>query len=175
MKKILIASILGILFLTGCENKDSFDDTTTTTERTKFVTKSTKSTTETTTETTTVDSKEYEDNFKKKCKTYKYKDIFRNAEEYDGSFIKVKGEVVQVLEDESSYDIRLNMTKGKYGYWDDTIYIVLSKKNVKKRILEDDIITVWGTLKGLYSYESVLGSSVTLPLVHGTYAEINED
>lgn len=135
----------------------------------------TKTTTTSTTKTLSVEEQnEFENNFKSKCKTYNYKDIFRNAEKYDGEYIKVKGKVVQVLEDTLSYNVRLDMTKDKYGFWDDTIYISLIKSNVDTRILEDDIITVWGTLGGLYSYEAVSGATITLPLIHGFFAEINE-
>lgn len=37
------------------------------------------------------------------------------------------------------------------------------------KILEDDIITIWGECDGLYSYESVLGSKVSLPKIDVKY------
>ena len=40
------------------------------------------------------------------------------------------------------------------------------------RILEDDIITIWGECDGLYSYESVLGSKVSLPKIDVKYYSI---
>jgi len=41
------------------------------------------------------------------------------------------------------------------------------------RILEDDIITIWGECDGLYSYESVLGSKVSLPKIDVKYYSID--
>ena len=41
------------------------------------------------------------------------------------------------------------------------------------RILEDDIITICGECDGLYSYESVLGSKVSLPKIDVKYYSID--
>ena len=41
------------------------------------------------------------------------------------------------------------------------------------RILEDDIITIWGECDGLYSYESVLGSKESLPNIDVKYYSID--
>lgn len=41
------------------------------------------------------------------------------------------------------------------------------------RILEDDIITIWGECDGLYSYESVLESKVSLPKIDVKYYSID--
>lgn len=41
------------------------------------------------------------------------------------------------------------------------------------RILEGDIITIWGECDGLYSYESVLGSKVSLPKIDVKYYSID--
>lgn len=42
------------------------------------------------------------------------------------------------------------------------------------KILDDDIITVYGTVVGDYSYETVMGAEVTLPWVHSDILDTSE-
>lgn len=113
---------------------------------------------------------------KEKCKKYEYKTIFRYAEDYVGKHAKFTGEVVQIMDDSyansSRYVLRVNVTKDKYGYYDDTIYVVYEPLENSTRILEDDIIVVYGVLNGLETYTTVLGSEITIPRVNSEYIEI---
>ena len=67
----------------------------------------------------------YFDEYKQKCNTYSYKEIFRNSDNYKGKFAKFIGEVVQVLDSDDYYSIRLNVTKDQYGYYDDTMMVIM--------------------------------------------------
>ena len=81
------------------------------------------------------------------CKTYKYKDIARNPDKYYGKRAKFKGEVVQVVEGYFDTTLRVDVTKGKYGIYTDTMYVVYTpESSTEDRILEDDIITIYGEL-----------------------------
>jgi len=51
--------------------------------------------------------------------------------------------------------------------------VVASKTDSGSRILEDDIVTFYGTYGGLYSYESVMGATITVPLVLAQYMDLN--
>ena len=51
-------------------------------------------------------------------------------------------------------------TKGNY---DDVVYVTYERPNSDKRILEDDRVTIYGECNGLYTYETIMGGSVTLP------------
>lgn len=118
--------------------------------------------------------KDYINEYKQLCKTYDYKTIFRYSEEYKGKDVKYTGKVVQVIEGSISNSYRVNVTKDKWGYYDDTIYVTfIDLDGSTPRILEDDIITFYGTLSDLYTYETVLGASVTIPSVTATYIDIN--
>ena len=55
----------------------------------------------------------------------------------------------------------------QYG-WDDTVWVNYSGS----RVLEDDIIQVWGTVDGRRTYETVLGASVTIPELTSLVLEI---
>lgn len=109
-----------------------------------------------------------------KCKTYKYKDIARNPNKYKGKRMQFKGEVIQVQEGFfNQVTLRVNVTKGEYDIWEDTIWVDYTyKDDNESKILEDDIITFYGEFQGQKSYTSVLGSSVTIPQVEAKYIDI---
>ncbi len=113
--------------------------------------------------------------FKESCQTYTFEQMARNPENFKGTNVKVTGEVVQALFGTSSVDLRVNITKeGTYTtYYTDTIYVTYYPEEGEDKILEDDIITVYGTSQGDYTYTSTLGTPVTLPLIYGKYIEIN--
>ena len=99
----------------------------------------------------------------------------RNPENFKGTNVKVTGEVIQALYGSEGIDLRVNITKeGNYAtYYTDTIYVVYYPEEGEDKILEDDIITIYGTAQGDYTYTSTLGGPITLPLVYGKYIEIN--
>ena len=120
------------------------------------------------------EEKNYITNYKNSCQTYDYETIFRYAEDYEGENVKYTGKVVQVIETETLFVYyRVNVTQDEWGSYDDTVYVSYMPDEDSPRILEDDIITFYGTLSGLYTYESVLGASITIPEVSAKYIDIN--
>lgn len=117
----------------------------------------------------TITAKQY----KKKCKWISYKKLARTPDKYEGKKVKFTGKVIQVIEDTYSTSYRIEVTKGSYGIWDDVVYVEYDG-NPSKRILEDDIVTFYGEFDGLYSYESVLGASITVPSVEAKYIVLNK-
>lgn len=91
-----------------------------------------------------------------------YEQLSRNPDDYRDKKVKFTGSVLQVIEGTyGSNSIRL-ATNGGY---DDVILANYSTDIIDFRLLEDDEITIYGVSKGLKSYETVLGSSVTLPYI----------
>lgn len=115
---------------------------------------------------------EYETTYKEDCKKYTYDQIARDPDDYKGKMGKFTGEVIQVLEDGNRVHMRIDITKTRWGYID-TIYVVYTKKAGESRILEDDIVTIWGKLDGTYTYESIFGQEITLPLFWAEYLTVN--
>ena len=121
--------------------------------------------------------------YKKQCETYDYKTISHYPDEYKGKKAKFTGKVMQVINsssDKITY-YRINVTKKEYQYidyesWDDTIYVTYfifsHNKDLDARILEDDIVNVYGELDGLESYESVSGQTITIPAFDAEYIEL---
>lgn len=117
---------------------------------------------------------EQEESFKDSCKSYSYDEIARDPDSYYMKPCVFTGKVVQVMEDGDDSALRVNVTKTSYSY-DDTIYVYYFSdvKKDNKRILEDDIVTIYGYSYGLMSYESVMGAKITIPSVIAQCVEIN--
>lgn len=84
-----------------------------------------------------------------------YDDLFRYNERHVGKTVRYVGKVLQVQEKEClifcdendrGYILRVAVTRGSYGFWDDPIWVDYLGT---QRFLEDDIVTVWGVVEGL--------------------------
>ena len=91
-----------------------------------------------------------------------YDQLARTPDKYEGEKIKFKGEVLQVMEEDGTVTIRLAVN----GNYDDVIIGGYDSDLVDSRVLEGDTITIYGESGGLYSYDAVLGNSVTIPLIY---------
>ena len=135
---------------------------------------------EPTTEKPTEDPKVVEEEFKNSCETIDFETLSRNPDKYKSNNYKLEGKVIQVMESAwgDTVELRINITKKTYKYidsvtWSDTIYATVEIPGGEDRLLEDDIITFWGTCDGMYTYESVLGSSISLPKIDIKHYELN--
>ncbi len=104
--------------------------------------------------------------------TVSYDDLMRSNENYVGKIIYYRGKIIQVREDyNDEYTLRVATKESEYvGYSDNIIWV-----NYKgKRLLEDDIIDVWGKVKGLKSYTGLLGDQVTIPEIDSLNVELSQ-
>lgn len=113
------------------------------------------------------------------CETIDYKTLSRNPDKYKGDHFKFTGEVIQVLDSDSWFDnattLRINVTKVDSEYidmWEDTIVCTVTIPEGQDRILEDDIITIYGDCYGLYTYTSIFGQKISIPRIDIKYYEI---
>ncbi|WP_239257066.1 hypothetical protein [Listeria ilorinensis] len=84
----------------------------------------------------------------------------KNADTYAGEPYYLKGEVIQAMEDGGMTLFRVNITQSEYGYWTDTVAVIYFGAT---DAVQDDIIEVYGTVYGNYSYTSTLGAELTIP------------
>ena len=99
--------------------------------------------------------------WKESAEEIPYETLFRYAEDHKGKRVYYRGKVVQVIERRGDFQLRVNVTPGDYGFWDDTVFLRYDDAPV--RILEDDIIAFVGGMNGTVTYESVLGGNITIP------------
>ncbi len=88
-----------------------------------------------------------------------YDQLARTPNDFIGFKIKFKGKVIQVLEGDDIVQIRLAVNKN----YDTILYCEYEKSLVSSRVLEDDIITIYGVSTGLLSYKSTMGGTITIP------------
>lgn len=121
-----------------------------------------------------VENTETKEEYMNSCAVYAYKDIARNPNTYKGKRAKLTGEVIQVQQEGNEIAIRVNITK-KDGYYDDTILTGYKyADDYEDRVLEGDIITIYGELAGTVTYTSVLGADVTVPAIKTKYLVIQK-
>lgn len=109
------------------------------------------------------------------CTEIAYEDLARNPDKYKGQAFVFTGKVIQVAEPTygNTVSLRINVTKGEYS-WSDTIFATVELSKSEDRILEDDILTIYGDCEGLYTYESIVGRQVSLPSIDIRYFSINK-
>lgn len=64
-------------------------------------------------------------------------------------------------DDDDSVQIRLAVNSD----YDQVLLCSIDNSSLKTRLLEDDIITIYGYSGGDISYEAVLGNEITIPMV----------
>lgn len=94
--------------------------------------------------------------------TLAYDEMARNGNKHKGEKLQISGKVIQV-QDSDDGGAMLRVATSADGY--DDIYLVQIDSNdwENHRLLEDDIITIYGDVYGLYSYESTFGGKITVP------------
>ena len=133
-----------------------------------------------TTSTSSYLTKESRSSYISKCTTIDYTSLARNPNQYKGNDYKFTGEVIQAMNDDpENVVLRVNVTPKTYTYsketyYEDTILVYYQySSSYESKILEDDIITIYGQSMGTYTYEAVLGNSVTIPAILAMYIDIN--
>ena len=113
-----------------------------------------------------------EDEYRQQCQTYTYDEIARYPDNYEKKLAKFTGEVVQILRDGNDLQMRVDVTTSSYGYTD-TVYVFYTTTN-NDNILEGEIITMYGELRGMQEYETVLGTRVSIPRIYVKYIDLNK-
>ena len=111
------------------------------------------------------------------CEEIDYKDLARSPETNKYKNIKFTGKIIQVMEEDGMALLRVNTKKYKYysgeiDYTDDTIAVLVEKNDKNNRFLEDDIVEFYGVTGGLYTYETVVGSELSIPVIVDVYHKL---
>lgn len=102
---------------------------------------------------------------------YSYNTIARDSESFKDTKVKFRGKVLQEGDSgEGISYIRLAVDSN----YDTVLFVTYTSDQVSVRILEDDILTIYGTVVGDYSYETVMGATMTLPWVHSDMIDTSE-
>lgn len=121
-----------------------------------------------------------EDDYKAECQTVDYKELCRYPEKYEGTKIVVKVKVSQIIDANFSGSEKAWRTytdNSGYGLYADDEYYMLDKRGGDAvKILDDDIITVYGEFTGLEKITRALTSTTDeLPRVEVKYADLVDE
>lgn len=121
-----------------------------------------------------------EDDYKAECQTVDYKELCRYPEKYEGTKIVVKVKVSQIIDANFSGSEKAWRTytdNSGYGFYADDEYYMLDKRGGDAvKILEDDIINVYGEFTGLEKITRALTSTTDeLPRIEVKYADLVEE
>jgi len=107
---------------------------------------------------------------KSRAITIPYDDLMRHNEQYVGQIVYYRGKLVQVVSSYGDvYTLRLATKQTQYlGYSDDIVWINYNGE----RLLEKDIVDVWGKVKGLQAYSALFGNQVTIPEIDALFTEL---
>ena len=120
-------------------------------------------------------SSDSKDEYINRCHPVDYESVARNPNNYKNSYITFRGTVVQVIEGATEgATVYLRVNQDNEDIWSsDTWFIEYKPSPNESRILEDDIITVYGVCTGLYTYKALLGQQVTIPSMTMKYYELD--
>lgn len=93
-----------------------------------------------------------------------YDQLARTPDEFENDKLTMTGQVVQVMEDDDNDTSNLRVAID--GNFDNIVVVGIKNSNLNNsHILEDDLITFYGTSRNLISYDSTLSGQITVPAV----------
>jgi tetratricopeptide (TPR) repeat protein len=99
----------------------------------------------------------------KKAVRLSYGQLKKNPDSHAGTFVKYNGKIFSIREYGGKTEMQVNVTNHGYGFWDDQIMVVYSGPT---ELEENRMVTFYGTVVGGYTYQSVAGWNMTVPLVN---------
>lgn len=109
-------------------------------------------------------------------KTIPYEKLARYPDKYKGKALKIYGQVIQVMQDEDNeneVELRVSTKNDGYGWYDDVVYVGYTYKTNDKKILEDDMVTIYGLSAGTVTYESTNSGNITIPAMLASVIDIH--
>lgn len=121
-----------------------------------------------------------ESDYRGQCRSVNYKELCRYPEKYQGEKVTVKVKVQQILDAglfSTDKAWRALTDNGGYGWYaDDEYYIIDKRSSDAVKILEDDIVIVYGEFTGLEKITRALtGNTDELPRIEVKYADLVDD
>ncbi len=98
-----------------------------------------------------------------------YDDLARNPDDNEGENVTLSGTIIQVLEGTSSSQYRLAVDDD----YNNIVLIDIPEELLESRVLEDDVLTIYGESEGTVDYESTMGGNITVPFVSVDKFETN--
>ncbi len=98
------------------------------------------------------------------------KELEKNPKKYKGMRVKYQGEILRIMEYRGVTDIIVDVTKDEQRSEDSVFVWYFGTTDA----LENDVVQIWGEVRGSYIYTSVAGWKITLPLVRAEFIDLIE-
>lgn len=109
---------------------------------------------------------------KRRAQPIAYQALARAPRSHVGALVTMRGKVVQAAESYGHATLRIDVTRGQYDIWSDTVYVEYKRQSDSEpRILEKDVVAIWGKFEGIKTYTTVLGATVQIPHVSALILE----
>ncbi|MFB8435112.1 hypothetical protein [Enterococcus durans] len=90
-----------------------------------------------------------------------YDTLTRTPDEHIGNKVTLSGEIIQVIEGDDASQYRMAVDQD----YDKMVLIEVPTDQLSSRILENDLITIYGVSQGTIDYESNIGGTNTVPAI----------
>jgi hypothetical protein len=100
---------------------------------------------------------------KEKAKVVDYKQLEKNPDRMKGEYVTFQGEIVQILEEGESTEMRVAVTKESWG-WSSSDIVYVGYAGLTDYV-EGDVITFYGEVYGSVQYTSQAGWDISVPAV----------
>lgn len=104
--------------------------------------------------------------YKRKSAGLSYAMLSKNPDRYKGQYVVYLGKIFTIQEDASGTAMQVNVTHRGYGFWDDQIMVSFTGQT---DFVKENLVWVCGTVRGSYTYTSVAGWTITVPLIDAEY------
>lgn len=99
---------------------------------------------------------------------YTYDQLARNPDTYKGQKMKFTGKVIEAGNDDDICYARVRLNSN----YDTVLFVTYESNLLGYRLLDDDVITIYGTSLGVYSYQSVGAGTITIPWINADMIEM---
>jgi Glucodextranase, domain B len=103
------------------------------------------------------------------CQSITYESLTKNLDAYEGQRYSVTGSIDNISVSGESSNILLNVTKNKYGVWNDTVCVSYAGAISARKF---SIVTIYGEIQGWYSTSTSLGKAITVPLINARFIDV---
>jgi hypothetical protein len=101
------------------------------------------------------------------AQTIDYDQLIKSPEQYTGTKVQYYGQIFQIQEDPLGGGVLLlSVTDEGYGLWTDEVWV---NYNGKVQGAEEDLLTVYGIVRGSKSYETQIGGERYVPEIDAKY------
>jgi hypothetical protein len=101
-----------------------------------------------------------------------YDDLARNPTQHMGQIVHLIGHVVQVVYGGDRVVLRIEISRSVYGNWTNVIFCDYQRVSpTEPRILENDVVELWGVSEGITSYDAILGQTIEIPRVSAKFIQ----